>query len=258
MSSLSEMYFKGSYTNVSNSGAPLPSPGEAAAAALCAANHIQNEVLFFKRGRTEEPPRFLPSYCRASFFLISFLCGVCCSLCRSSAPVLTDIPPPHKCTSCGIGGAGVPLLTTHNCFSALVEREHELFSDSSHFDILLYPKEFVFWHCVLCNLVYFPSFFRFCFSGGVCYSSAQLFYFFISLFPPVLSLLLVVSDAVFDCLIAIRIVELEHSCPVPWMERSKSLVVRGGGSVSAGSPPRLRAVCSLLLLLCDTLLLLFF
>lgn len=164
-------------------------------------------------------------------FFFPFLCGVSHSLGgrhRLSPWHLCWPPPFHKCTSCGIGGAGVPLLTTHNCFSALVEREHELFSDSSHFDILLYPKEFVFWHCVLCILVYFPSFFGFVFPGGFCYSSAQLFYFLSLFSPPVLSLLLVVSDAVFDCLIAIRIVELERSCPVPWMERSKSLVVRGG------------------------------
>lgn len=102
----------------------------------------------------------------------------------SLAPVLTTPHPFHKCTSCGIGGAGVPLLTTHNCFSALVEREHELFSDSSHFDILLYPKEFVFWHCVLCILVFFLSFFGFVFPGGFCYSSAQLFYFSFLFFSP--------------------------------------------------------------------------
>lgn len=82
------------------------------------------------------PPRFF-----AGFVALSGGGPVCLLGTRADPP---PTPPSHKCTSCGIGGAGVPLLTTHNCFSALVEREHELFSDSSHFDILLYPKEFVF------------------------------------------------------------------------------------------------------------------
>lgn len=32
----------------------------------------QNEVLFFKRGRAEEPPGLHPSYCRASLRVVSF------------------------------------------------------------------------------------------------------------------------------------------------------------------------------------------
>lgn len=131
---------------------------------------------------------------------------------------MATLPTPHKCTSSlwrgphGISGAGLPLFnlfkknkTIHNSFHAPIEREHELFLNSSHFDILLYLNGFVIWHCVLCILVYFFLFGSFFWGGaGVCYSSALFLFFF----------LLVVSEAVCDCLIAIRILELEHSSSV--------------------------------------------
>lgn len=120
--------------NVSNSGATLLCPGEAA---LRAAKPHPNEVLFFKRGRAGERPRLHPSCCRASFFFILILFGFLVpgltlsvylsagGLSVSSAPVLTPPPPllpPHKCTSClsrgprGISGAGVPLLNDSQLF----------------------------------------------------------------------------------------------------------------------------------------------
>ena len=169
------MHFNDSYTNVSNLGGTLCSLRRGGIGSL---RRVQIQTRYFLQSRTRQRPgpSRLPQVTVASVhFVSSFLVCTCGHASRWGL-------------SChhGISGAGLPLFnlfkkTIHNSFCAPIEREHELFLNSSHFDILLYLNGFVIWHCVLCILILF-CFFLFLvpyFRGG-CYSSALflLLFFF--------------------------------------------------------------------------------
>lgn len=153
MSSLSKTHFKDSYTNVSNLGGThcFFRRGGGRVFASCS---NPNEVLSSNVNHAkDQAPLLLHQVTAGSIHTApnSRSEPVAAPPVGGSPVSIAAQPTPHKCTSflCGGPGAGLPLFNLFKkknvlkSFCAPIEREHELFFNSSHFDILLYLNRFV-------------------------------------------------------------------------------------------------------------------
>lgn len=163
------MHFKDSYTNVSNWGGTLLF-SEARGGRLFASCSNSNEVLSSNVDPLKTRPlSSSPGYCSEHPFCLlvpglylwpRLLAAALMSTWQLCWPLTNALP---LCEGVHMASAEQDYLfltflkknkkTIHNSFCAPIEREHELFLNSTHFDILLYLNGFVIWHCVLCILI---------------------------------------------------------------------------------------------------------
>lgn len=186
------MYFKDSYTNVSNLGGTscflrwgllrFASCSKSNEVLSSNVDPLKTELLSSEPGYCREHPfRLLAP---GLYLLPRLLVGALLFPWQLRWP-FTDILPLLCRGPQGIDGAGLPLFNLFKTRSIILSvpqwKEHELFLNSSHFDIL-YLDRFVIWHCVLCLfppflLPFFPLFFFFFFRFVI-----ALLYFFIFIF----------------------------------------------------------------------------
>lgn len=161
------MYFKDSYTNVSNLrgtscflrwGLLRFASGSNSNEVLSSkVDLLKTEPLSSGPGYHREHPFLLPA--PGLYLLPHPLVAALLFLWQLCWP-FTDLLPLLCRGPQGIDGAGLPLFNLFKKRSIILSvpqwKEHELFLNSSHFDIL-YLDRFVIWHCVLCAFC-FPLF----------------------------------------------------------------------------------------------------